>query len=75
MNFSIHIYWVGSGALILSSIDQKTILHIWGIDDHGLEHAARLFPFRTGLACPEWIILGDVSTVPSGILAAGYQDC
>jgi hypothetical protein len=44
------------------------MLHVWGLDDHGLERATRLFPFRTGLACPEWIVLGDA---PGEILAAG----
>jgi len=59
----------GIGALILSSVGRNTILHIWGNDDQGLEYAARLFPFRTGLACPEWIVLGDI---PGAILAAGF---
>jgi hypothetical protein len=56
------------GALIMSSTSDVTALHVWGLDDFGLERAVRLFPFRTGLAGPEWIVVGDT---PGEILAAG----
>jgi len=58
-----------TGALILCPTETNTALYIWGNDDHGLERAARLFPFRTGLSCPEWIVLGDA---PGEVLAAGF---
>ena len=28
-------------------------------DKDGLERASRLFPIRTGVAVPDWIIVGD----------------
>ena len=28
-------------------------------DKNGLERASRLFPIRTGVAVPDWIIVGD----------------
>ncbi|KAF9532428.1 hypothetical protein CPB83DRAFT_891154 [Crepidotus variabilis] len=39
----------------------------------GLERALRLFPFRTGIAVPDWVVLGDgVDKVgAAGVLAAG----
>jgi hypothetical protein len=59
---------VSLGALILSTTGSGVTLHVWGLDKQGLESAARLFPFRTGLATPEWMVTGNTS---GEILAAG----
>jgi len=58
-----------TGALILSSTRNATWLHLWGIDKVGLERATLLFPFRTGLSVPEWIVLGSNY---GGVLSAGF---
>jgi hypothetical protein len=71
--------WIGgkvynrpsSGALILTSngnLSGSKVLHIWGIDHAGLERAALLLPFRTGIYGPEWIVLDDR---PGAVAAAG----
>ena len=40
----------------------------------GLERALRLFPLRTGLAVPDWIVVGEGadSMGMGGVEAAGY---
>ena len=53
-----------------SSHDDGTSLHISGFDNDGLERAGLLFPFRTGLPSPEWIV---VDNRPGQIAAAGWE--
>lgn len=50
------------------------LMRIVGLDVQGLETAARLFPKRTGLLVPDWIITGPEMAWKGagGILAAGY---
>jgi len=45
-----------------------------GTDDEGLELAARLFPLRTGVPVPEWVVIGEDSRWKGagGFLGAGY---
>ncbi|KAF8876046.1 hypothetical protein CPB84DRAFT_1838726 [Gymnopilus junonius] len=45
-------------------------------DKSSLERAVRLFPFRTGIAVPEWLVTGDKMDVfgAGGIQAAGVWD-
>ncbi|KAF9107795.1 hypothetical protein BGX29_004854 [Mortierella sp. GBA35] len=47
---------------------------IAGVDPQGLEIAARLFPKRTGMLVPDWIVTGPEMgwKGAGGILAAGY---
>ncbi|KAK3839610.1 MAG: hypothetical protein J3R72DRAFT_492567 [Linnemannia gamsii] len=47
---------------------------IAGLDPEGLETAARLFPKRTGLLVPDWVVTGPEMAWKGagGILAAGY---
>lgn len=48
-------------------------LFIHGTDSAGYERAMRAFPLRTGVANPEWIVLGhQVDTLSiGGVLGAG----
>ncbi|KDR81373.1 hypothetical protein GALMADRAFT_263657 [Galerina marginata CBS 339.88] len=45
-------------------------------DKAGLERAARLFPFRTGVAVPDWLVVGDKMDMfgAGGLEAAGVWD-
>lgn len=45
-----------------------------GVDEEGLERIFRLFPMRTGMPCPEWMIVDKRADSFSfgGILGAGY---
>ncbi|KAF9912082.1 hypothetical protein EC991_001028 [Linnemannia zychae] len=47
---------------------------IAGLDPQGLETAARLFPKRTGMLVPDWVVAGPEMAWKGagGILAAGY---
>ena len=49
------------------------MLFIFVQDDAGLERALRLFPIRTGVTVPDWIVLGsDADSMGTGgVLAAG----
>jgi len=42
-------------------------------DGQSLERAARLFPFRTGIMAPDWVVVGDRMDAfgAAGIDAAG----
>lgn len=42
-------------------------------DDEGLERIIRLFPLRTGVAVPDWVITGPASDTMAGggLLGAG----
>jgi len=42
-------------------------------DASGLERAGRLFPFRTGVATPDWVVLGERTDEigAAGVDAAG----
>ncbi|ESK87531.1 transmembrane protein [Moniliophthora roreri MCA 2997] len=45
-------------------------------DETGLERAARLFPIRTGIAVPDWIVIGPLADKAgaAGVLSAGVWD-
>jgi hypothetical protein len=49
------------------------VLFVLYRDFSGLERAARLFPFRTGVAAPDWVVLGERSEMfgAAGVDAAG----
>ena len=51
-----------------------THLYICGVDAEGYERAMRAFPLRTGVANPEWVVVGADADKWStgGILGAGY---
>lgn len=42
-------------------------------DVSGLERAGRLFPFRTGVAAPDWVVLSERTDLigAAGVDAAG----
>jgi len=44
-------------------------------DAAGLERAGRLFPYRTGVAAPDWVVLSERTDVigAAGVDAAGYE--
>ncbi|KAF9168700.1 hypothetical protein DFQ26_002600 [Actinomortierella ambigua] len=65
----------GTGLLMLRPLGSSGLaLIIAGLDVKGLEGAARLFPKRTGLLVPDWVITGPEMPWKGagGILAAGY---
>ena len=49
------------------------VLYLAGTDDDGLERALRLFPFRTGVPVPDFVIVGKHADYvgAGGVLAAG----
>lgn len=48
-------------------------LFLAGTDEEGLERAWRLFPYRTGVPVPDWIVIGRDADWQSagGVLGAG----
>ncbi|KAG7092176.1 hypothetical protein E1B28_008545 [Marasmius oreades] len=55
--------------------DGKMLL-MQSTDDSGLERAARLFPIRTGVAVPDWVIVGPEADKigAAGVVSAGVWD-
>lgn len=49
------------------------MLFIIATDAFGLERAMRLFPFRTGVTVPDWIVVGDAADAigAAGVVGAG----
>jgi hypothetical protein len=52
---------------------ETLILIMLYCDFPGLERVARLFPFRTGVAAPDWVVIGERSDMfgAAGVDAAG----
>lgn len=50
------------------------MVFIQSTDTAGLERAFRLFPIRTGIAVPDWVVIGSHADRigAAGILGAGY---
>lgn len=49
----------GVGAIYLHPLPRsRLLLCICGTDQEGLERAARLFPYRTGVGQPDWVVVG-----------------
>ncbi|KAM5531823.1 hypothetical protein V8D89_014522 [Ganoderma adspersum] len=48
-------------------------LFVYGTDESGLERALRLFPIRTGITVPDWIVVGSQADVrgTGGVQSAG----
>ncbi|KAF9301493.1 hypothetical protein BGZ74_006630 [Mortierella antarctica] len=64
----------GTGLLMIRPWGSHNLaMIIAGVDDQGLETAARLFPKRTGLLVPDWVVTGPEMPWKGagGILAAG----
>lgn len=81
--FSVHGQVFGEkGTAILYSIPhprhEKTgkAMVISGTDVEGIERAGRLLPVRTGLAVPEWIVVGQDADRfgAGGVIGAGWYD-
>ncbi len=55
------------------SLDDSIMLFLLYNDASGLERALRLFPFRTGVAAPDWVVLDERadSFGAAGVVAAG----
>jgi hypothetical protein len=65
----------GIGAIYLHALPRSRLaLIICGTDEEGLDRAARLFPYRTGVGQPDWIIVGPKMGVQGmqGVEATGY---
>lgn len=65
-----------TGALFLHphpTMPSSLMLFVFGTDDGGLEKSARLFPVRTGITLPDWLVIGQAadSTGTGGVSAAG----
>ncbi|KAF9417419.1 hypothetical protein BGZ94_009971, partial [Podila epigama] len=64
----------GTGLLMLRPLGSRHLaLVIAGVDPQGMESASRLFPKRTGLLVPDWVVTGPEMAWKGagGILAAG----
>jgi hypothetical protein len=55
------------------TVDIASMLFIMATDAFGLERAMRLFPFRTGVTVPDWIVVGDAADAigGAGVVGAG----
>lgn len=65
------------GAAFLRPLDSNRLeLLIWGADDDGLRHAARLVPMLTGVGQPDFAIFGESTRWRGveGVLAMGFFD-
>ncbi|KAF9150478.1 hypothetical protein BG015_007724 [Linnemannia schmuckeri] len=65
----------GTGLLMIRPLGPSNLaMVIAGLDPQGLETAARLFPKRTGMLVPDWIVTGPEMAWKGagGILATGY---
>jgi len=65
----------GVGAIYLHPLEKsRLLLIICGTDNNGLERAARLFPYRTGVGQPDWVVLSPKMGVHGmqGVEAMGY---
>ncbi|KAM0747755.1 alpha/beta-hydrolase [Meredithblackwellia eburnea MCA 4105] len=64
----------GTGLLFLAPVPHRPsdlALVLNGIGYEGLERAARLFPVRTGVPLPDWVVTSP-TTVDGGVAAAGF---
>ncbi|KAK6341052.1 hypothetical protein TWF696_009361 [Orbilia brochopaga] len=68
----------GLGLILLFPLPgtERVGIWIWGSDEDGLRRAARLFPIRTGVSQPDFILLGPDSgwKGAAGALALGVFD-
>lgn len=65
----------GFGAIYLYPLEMSRLLMIiCGTDEKGLEMAAKLFPYRTGVGQPDWVVIGPKMGVQGmeGVEAMGY---
>lgn len=63
------------GAIFLCPLTRgRLMVVVCGTDEKGLERAARLFPYRTGVGQPDWIVVGPKMGVQGmqGVEAMGY---
>jgi hypothetical protein len=52
------------------------VAFVSGTDHFGIERAARLFPIRTGVVLPDWLVIGGGADKfgAAAIIGAGYVD-
>src|SRR5277367_2016646 len=65
----------GFGGIYLHPLEQsRLLLIICGTDNKGLERAAKLFPYRTGVGQPDWAVVGPKTGFQGmqGVEAMGY---
>lgn len=64
-----HPILVGGKIVFLQSTDDSKA----DGDDSGLEKVLRLFPIRTGITVPDWVIIGPLADVmgAAGVVGAG----
>ena len=71
-----HIYrGEGVGGIYLHPLARSRVLMIiCGTDQMGLEKAAKLFPYRTGVGQPDWIVVGPKMGIQGmqGVETMGY---
>ncbi|KAI4528329.1 hypothetical protein K525DRAFT_252265 [Schizophyllum commune Loenen D] len=73
-DYKIHKPGTGVIALDPSVVDGRTRLYLYASDVAGLERLGCLFPIRTGVKVPGWMVVGpEMDTKSSGgILGAGF---
>ncbi|KAL1709962.1 hypothetical protein EV121DRAFT_275862 [Schizophyllum commune] len=73
-DYKIHKAGTGVMALDPSVVDGRTRLYLYAADVAGLERLGRLFPIRTGVKVPGWMVVGpEMDTKSSGgILGTGF---
>ncbi|KIY43698.1 hypothetical protein FISHEDRAFT_62739 [Fistulina hepatica ATCC 64428] len=76
LNGKSFAYAEGLGALFLHPHPTNAnglLAFVVGLDAEGLERAARLFPIRTGVTVPDWIVIGRKADAmgSGGVLGAG----
>lgn len=67
----------GLGVIYLQPLPQERLqLVIWGVDDRGLRHAARLVPMLTGVGQADFVVVNTESLWQgaAGVLAMGFFD-
>ena len=73
---SVHTYHNdGVGIVYLYPLEMnRLLLIICGTDEKGLETAAKLFPYRTGVGQPDWLVVGPKMGTQGmqGVEAMGY---
>jgi hypothetical protein len=70
-----HYEGAGIGAIYLHPLARSRLaLVVAGTDGEGLDRAVKLFPYRTGVGQPDWIIAGPKMGVEGmqGVEAMGY---
>jgi hypothetical protein len=53
----LNVYFAGLLFLVKKSLSSNMVLFLQSTDTEGLERALRLFPIRTGVTVPDWLVV------------------